>query len=437
MPERPWKTLLLLLLILPVPAPAAKGGGDLPFLRTELSDSTPFSGQEVELSYTLFFNGMAPKISDAEKPVHRELWIEDHTPEGLIPSRPREIDGKLWRSAVIKRMKLVPLRSGTLDVTGYRLLCEIPGDIPPGATAVEDDTLTISAPDVTLEVRPLPEPVPETFSGAVGRFGVEAFLERDTVQAGETLGLTFVISGKGSFRTLPEFGLSLPEGLRETGTRSSAKAESARGEEGESLTKTALLQAAVPGTRTFSPISFTAFDPWSETYSSVTTKQLTLTVLPPVEGGDTAAAVPVEGLNATGRKSHPAPLVPGPVLFLALPALVLAALLFYFLAKKKPSHRPKEGSPEKLRGENISLQSLRSDIESAVEAACGVHPRGMTRQELKNKLRERGAGAEVPQRLVELLDRIDRLDFAPGEPSAADLASLRQSARSITASLRR
>ncbi len=427
--------LLCLLLCPPIPALASNGGGDLPFLKAELSDSTPFSGQEVELSYILLFNGMAPRISDAEKPVHRDLWIEDDTPEGLIPSRPLEIDGRPWRGAVVKRLKLVPLRSGTLGVGGYRLLCEIPGDLTPGATTVKDDTLTISAPDVTISVRSLPKPVPETFSGAVGRFDVEAFLERDSVRVGETLQLTFVISGKGSFRTLPEFALSLPAGLRETGTGSSAKPQSVPGEESETLTSTAVLQAAAPGSWTFSPLVFTAFDPWSGAYASIAAKQLTLTVLPPGEETDTVAAEPGTGAAGTNREAPPAAPVPGPALFLV--ALALAAALVYFMVKKKAPRRPPERTARNNLDTETSLQSLRDGIEAAVAAACGIHPRGLTRKELKNELRERGAGAAVPERLEELLDRIDRLDFAPGEPSAEDLATLRESARSVIESLRR
>lgn len=420
------------------------------FLATYVTNQNPFSGEEVELSYTLFFKGIAPKIRDVENPVHQGIWAEDSTPRRLIPSRSEIIDGESYRSAVIKRMKLIPVQSGRLRVTGYRLLCTIPRDLAIGNESIPDDSLTLAAPDVTLHVKPLPEPKPAGFSGAVGTFTAAAVTDRDTFPAGSPLLLTTTITGRGNFRILPEIPLSLPDGFTRIETASAGIFDSTSGGTTGSFTRTITLQAGKPGTFTFSPVTFTAFDPGREDYATVSSKNLTLTVQPPLtspSAGNPGAAEEERQRIAPGSaqpESVEDNRSPGLLRLFSGLFIALAAVLLYFLLKKfLQARRPADKPMKESLGQNnarerkpvSSLPELRNKLYTAIKHYCSTEPRGLTRSELKQELEQQGMGETFSKKLFALLDAIDRAEFAPGKASQDALGELRQACKSITEEL--
>ena len=397
------------------------------FLTTHVSNQNPFAGEEVELTYTLFFKGIAPKIRDVEKPVHQGIWAEDNTPQGLIPSKPEVINGATYRNAVIKHMKLVPIQSDTLSVTGYRLLCTIPRDLSIGIESEPDDSLTLSAPGIILHVKTLPEPKPAEFNGAVGIFTASASTDRDTVSAREPLRLTTTITGKGSFRTLPEIPLSLPDGFSLIETADAQKENPSPTESSIGFTRTVTLNADTQGTFTFSPVTFSAFDPVKQRYTTVTSEKLTLTVLPAAEKSLSEPPLAETGVQQEQEPSNPPPLLK---LLLALP-IALTAVLLYFLLKKFLLAGNRYPGKKQIRKPAHSLPELRDKLYTAVELCCCMDPQSLTRSELKRELKKQGIGKTISHKLLILLDEIDRAEFAPGKPSQEELEELRQACKAV------
>lgn len=403
------------------------------FLTAEVNNPAPYPGEEIELIYTLFFRRIAPKIKDVDKPVHQGIWAEDHSPEGLIPSRPDVNNGSDYRSAVIKRMKLVPLQSGKLSVTGYRLLCTLPRDLSFSQKSAPDDSLTLIAPDVILQVRQLPEPKPGGFRGAVGSYTAMASIERDTVPAGMPVTLTTVISGQGSFRTLPDIPITLPTGFTRIETDTSDKLYRDLEQTSGYLSSMVTFRAEKPGTYTFSPVSFSAFDPSRKTYSTISSEALTLTVLPHVRSTADNLQVPTQETplpEDTSRYS--------PAWNLVLPAITVAlitTLLYIFL--KKCSRRPYRHKQTNGNAQPLTLPELRETLETAIENSNGIHPQSLTRSELKQALVKQGVEKELSNELFSLLDQIDKARFSPGEPGENELEKLRQTYRTVIEKLRK
>lgn len=421
--------LLLLLCIAQTVLGSAAGQFDRKetelFLTAHISNSKPFVGEAFELTYTLFFKGIAPQILDTGQPVHEGMWAEETVPQKLMTSKPEPVDDIVYRSAVIKRMTLVPLQSGRLSVTGYRVLCITPTSLSIAASWKQDDSLSLAAPRVTVEAIPLPEPKPAGFGGAVGTFTAYASADRDTVKKGETLQLTTSISGKGNVQTLPVIPLSLPEGLTPIETTTLPVVDSSAGE----LRKTIALKAEKPGTFIFSPISFIAFDPEKAAYTTVRPSPDTLTVLPspgvasekklPVKPSipDTVRRIPA-GNTSSGTLFIPA---------LAL-SLALAAALLYLYRKKRLKNHDREEPP-------LSLQNLRERLSLAVESGYAVRPETVTRSELKRILREKGVCEDMIKKAVHLLDELDRIEFTPGEPEKGEFEILCRESREVTSAL--
>ncbi len=389
------------------------------FLTAHISKKKPYAGETVELTYTLFFNGIAPQILDTGQPVHEGIAAAESTPQKLIASQPEHIGDTFYRSAVIKRMTLVPLRPGRVSITGYRVLCIILKDLSIDSDPKTDDSLTLAAPRIDLDVIPLPEPQPAGFGGAVGTFTAEVFTYRDSIPEGSLLKLTASITGKGSFLTFPVIPLSLPEGFTGLETTTSKTVESKPGPFFGSLKKTITLKAEKPGTYTFSPLSFSAFDPERKTYATVRSNTLTLTVVPAQE------SMPTPPLEEIPQDRQTNPLYR---LLFALPFALIAALL-YLLLKKRSKSNP---TPEAAR----SPQELRKQLFTAIELSCGFEPEKHTRSELTDVLKKQEIDEDDLRKLLAVLDEFDRLEFAPGEPDKDELENLRQECTTLYAILR-
>ncbi len=422
-------TLFLVCLLQTVASMAAdetgNGQKDL-FITTRISDNTPFAGEAVELTYTLFFKGIAPKILDTAKPSHEGIWAEEAAPQMLMPSKPEQIGNTLYRSAVIKKMTLVPLQPGRLGITGYKVLCITQKNISSHADPEHSDSLKITAPSITMDVVPFPEPKPPGFRGVVGKFSAAASAERDTVLEGSSVRLTTTVTGKGSLFSFPDRGISLPEGFRRIDESTSHIPDKKTAPLSGNLKKTITLKAEAEGTFTFSPLSFTVFDPERRIYSTVTADSLTLTVLPMAvnvvsEGYRDIENSPSESVEDNKTNSLYR-------LLLALPVALIAVLL-YLLLKKRSSHNP---APEQKH----SPEELQKQVYRAIKLSYGLEAEKIPKSELRDRLKKQGVDTHDLKKLFTALDEFDRLKYSPGEPDKEELERLRKKCKTLNAILR-
>ena len=95
---------LFWLIIASLCAPAiagASGNLDKPFLGSSISSTSPFVGQEILLTYTLYFRNAAPKISSETNPSLQGLWAKESVPDRFIKSIPTIIQGEHFRSCLL------------------------------------------------------------------------------------------------------------------------------------------------------------------------------------------------------------------------------------------------------------------------------------------------------------------------------------------------
>ena len=123
-------------------------------------------------------------------------------------------DGKKYQVATLKKLVLIPQRSGNLPIEGMEL------NVP---VAIQTNTrdffgrprsrminIICATNDKNLRVKELPiDGKPFDFSGAVGTFEFTTKLDRDSIEANESASLSMRISGTGNLRMieLPKFDI--------------------------------------------------------------------------------------------------------------------------------------------------------------------------------------------------------------------------------------
>ncbi|HWR02008.1 MAG TPA: BatD family protein [Chlorobaculum sp.] len=432
--------LLLMLALTASPAQAKSSGttpGDSLFIEASVDNARPWVGQEILLTYTLFFRDVAPGIKDKTMPDHSGLWIEEVSPENFISSTPTSVNGTMLRKAVVKQLRLVPLQSGKLSVTSYRLGCFLPKDRQLTLDSKNDIETVVTAPAVVIEAKALPKPSPEGFIGAVGSFSVSVTPEKSQLSAGEPLTLFITVSGRGNLNALPPVALNLPPGLRKDESAVPSTRQNKAGVNEESVTTRITLTPEKIGTFRFVPVRLTLFDPLKARYETIAAREITVTVVPGKITAPQPRTYPVPEKPSRGILSTSS------WIMLAMAAVVVSIILGLFaLGRRKRAAGPvrameEPASPSPVQTGRLSAESLRCQLYDALKKAGVRNPGGLTSKELRKKLGERKVKEKTADAILELLAKIDQAIYAPGETSTEQLEALNRSALQIVVDLSR
>ena len=435
--------LLLFMLVLPASIMQAKSSGgtlrDSLFIDASIDNRKPWVGQEVVLTYTLFFSDVAPRIEDNAKPEHPGLWVQEVNPENYIKSTPASINGTMLRKAVVKQLKLVPMQSGKLSVTNYRLGCFLPKNRQVTLDSRNDIETIITAPSAVIEAKALPQPAPEGFSGAVGSFSVTVSPEKSRVHTGEPLTLFITVNGKGNLKTLPPVALNLPQGLRKLESAVPTVLQDRAGQPDESVTTRITLSPEETGTFRFIPVRMTFFDPWKGRYETIEAKEIAITVIP----GKSPAQE--QRSYTTPEKPSGRVHLPFSSIMLSMAATVIALIFGLhargksLLQRKPPIQTVNQAAPSSPPAHSLllSAESLRNQLFDALKQLGIPNPTGLTTSELKKKLEDNKVQETTASALLELLAKIDHAIYTPGDASPEKLDALNRSASIVITDLTR
>ncbi len=196
------------------------------FIRAIPDKRTAYKDEQIILTYKLYtrLNISSPQIS--KLPSYQGFWTKELDMPNNISFHYEMYKGKRYRVAEIRKVALFPRKTGKLKITPFELTVPVivqrrrsRGDIfddffnDPFFSQRETVEKNIASNTVTINVKPLPQPVPKDFSGAVGSFEFYASLDKNKVKVNEPVTLKMKLKGKGNIELaqLPE--PQIPEGF--------------------------------------------------------------------------------------------------------------------------------------------------------------------------------------------------------------------------------
>jgi hypothetical protein len=248
----------------------------------QASNGQAYWALEVQASWLREFPGAEP--IELPRPVGELAAVVDNGKLALSTVDAADRDGRRWTRFRFDRAFL-PTRAGTIELSApsmrFHVLTRDGGrdvfGLPRrGAT----EQYFVTGKPLTIEVLPIPEKGrPTPYYGAVGRFAIEAALDRDSVKQGGSVKLTLTVTGEGNL----EF-LRLPPVDALPGFHKLGQAETARDANKVAVTYDLLVAGA--DVREVPPIEWNWFDttPGVERFVTAATKALPLTVLPLANG---------------------------------------------------------------------------------------------------------------------------------------------------------
>lgn len=168
-------------------------------LEATVAPGTVYVGQAVRLRARFLFSEQVQRrlrrAPEYELPSPAGFWVRELSDGGPTV---RRIGDTLYDERVFQRIYF-PLRPGPHTLPPVTLYYETRGDLltPVRRRVLRSDSLRIL-------VRPVPDAGrPASFTGAVGRFRLRAWIEPERVDAGGAAVLTLEVEGSGNIRTLP------------------------------------------------------------------------------------------------------------------------------------------------------------------------------------------------------------------------------------------
>lgn len=136
-----------------------------------------------------------------------------------LESSVEHYNGKNYHTAVLKRLLLYPQKTGTLSVNSGKYDVTIVqyervnmGFFGTASRPIERN-VTTSSNAATLHVKPLPEPRPDGFDGAVGQFSVTTSLEPELMRTNEASIYSYIVKGTGNIKFLSTPHVDFPIGI--------------------------------------------------------------------------------------------------------------------------------------------------------------------------------------------------------------------------------
>ncbi len=434
------------------------------FIKSEVSKSKVFKGEQLVVSYYLYTNVKVFNFEITRYPLLNgfikkdlELPVLQRNPvfESVI------FNGTSYHRALLARYAAYPLQEGALKIdplelkfnyySGYQTRGAFGGDdlfqqffqnLSPMQTTKRSEIVNIEVEPVPMDGRP------PSFGGGVGDFSIVAAINQYQVRAHEPLDLKVKIEGRGNVAALEEPQVKWPSDLELFNHKASVKMGD--GGVGEKLFTYTLIPRS-EGKMTIPAFEFSYFDPEKRRYFTQKTQPIELVVLT----GDrmkTPDLVP-EDQRAAIRPIRPPN--PGEISFRGEPwwrwlywaaAAVWIMILGYVLWDQYKKFRI-----EPLKRRNEALTYLKGFPETGnradgfrrlsvmlleeLERLSGATLKGLSRQELRECLASHGLDATTIRRLEKILDRSDWVQFAGGQASSPDSLDSLGSVGSLAESL--
>ena len=183
------------------------------FLEAEIDNSTPFRGEQVTLTYTLFTQVDVTSFDD-ELPKYKGFWTEEiFSPKNLSLHEVQK-NGVRYYAATIKKIALFPTKSGNIQIDPMTAIIGIQekqqrwNDFslfgPPSKK------FTVSTNILKLEVKPLPDKSDGKVSAVVGDWDIKSSISSTNVKQDEAVTFKVIVSGTGNIQVvdIPDISFS-------------------------------------------------------------------------------------------------------------------------------------------------------------------------------------------------------------------------------------
>lgn len=430
------------------------------FVRISLNKSSVYEQEPVVVDVKVYTRYEISSFQISSQPTFEGFLSEElDVPGGM---QMEHYNGKNYYTAFLKRCILYPQKAGKLTITSgkydvtivdYEL---VSNGFFQTRRPVEKRVVTQSN-NASVSVVALPEPQPESFSGAVGNFTAEAEMKPLELRTNEAASYNLTIQGTGNIKYLKTPALLLPNGIDQFTPKTDIAASFTGNNMRGSFKVNYTLVPQDPGSFEIPSHLFTYFNPADKQYHTIDLPAFEIKV---AQGAAVSTATeqktiakgvadilhikPAEGTLQHTR--HYAFRSASYWLLYAIAALALVAVAIVYrrrlklnadvkgrkLAKanKQASKRLKAARAAMAAGEpDRFYAALNKAMWGYLSDKLGIPASQLLRDNISAQLASYGLGQEGIDQTIDILDQCEMARFTP-QHSADEMSSLLDNAAS-------
>lgn len=292
-------------------------------LKLEVDKTSCYVGEPIIATYKLYTR-LKSESKLTENPSFNGFSVIDLTGPNISDYSREKLNGREYNVYIIRKAQLYPLQQGSIELESAEMENNIQFikdeylnkrsrdvigllDDFTQATVPEEgiilQTVSLKSKPVNIEVKALPEAnKPASFTGAVGKFSLEAALQKTDFPANEPGKLLLKISGVGNLQLLTAPSLSWPDRIDPFDPKVTEDLNKNVVPISGSKTFEYSFSADAPGEYTLPAINFSYFDPVDGAYKTISTKPFPFTVTkatgpPVIENTPISNKETVTGIN--------------------------------------------------------------------------------------------------------------------------------------------
>ena len=435
------------------------------FVRIILSRPTAYEQEAIECTIKLYTTYSISQFFPTRQPSFDGFLIEELNMQSSL-NQEEVLNGRRYLTAVLKKCIIFPQKSGRLTINSgnYDITVVQYDNVNMGGfITVKQPTerkIKVSSNTASIDIKPLPTPQPEGFTGAVGTFKVDTRLVGNRFLTNDPATLIYTITGTGNIKYVKEPEIDFPSEFELYTPKSDIQAKIS----GNTVTGTMTLEYTfVPqstGNFKIGSDKFVYFNPAEGRYVTITTPSYDIKV---GQGAAQAATPDQEAISAKNKdiqhiklgdkglaSSHT--LVAQTLWYWLLYAVLLAALgsvIFVYRrnirlnADLTGMRKARAGKVAKKRLATAQryMSAANSDkfYEELTRALTGylgdklsIPVSRLSRENINAELAQIGAPETLTAELNDILDRCEMARYAPD--SSAEVESVyKRAAEAINA----
>ena len=423
-------------------------------LRLTLSRSTVFKGEPIRAALKLYNRVSLADYSVSKMPSFNGFWTQQLETE-RTPYR-ETYEGRVYEVYNLIEYLLYPQQSGTLTIDPVELtavaqvIVQDNSHYDPffgGGREVYNVRRELKTPRLTVKVNELPAGAPASFTGAVGKFRMEA--EPSTTQLAANSASTFNvrISGSGNLAFIQAPTLTLPTSFEQYQIKTTESFKySGTGTSGYRNFEYPFI-ARAEGDYTIEPVQFSYFDLDRKEYITLSSEEFTFTITPDTSGA-TAPQI-VQGVNkedvrllgndirfiklgksALSDKEQPA--IFSTAYFITLLSMLALALGAYVGISRRQRERKNVVLVRGKRANKVAVQRFRAAekfmnegnrhafYEEMLKALWGyvsdkfnIPVANLTKENVREELQKRGIATDEAALYTSIISQCDEAQYSP------------------------
>ncbi|WP_040252500.1 BatD family protein [Psychroserpens mesophilus] len=255
-------------------------------LVAEVSKTNPYLNEAITVVYKLYVSQSTGVSNwrEIDNPRYNDFWSQNIDIKGLKVQNGSYNGDDNYRFVVLRKTVLYPQKTGKLEIEPLTL--DVTVEVPTnrrdifGGRLMTQVNKRVSAGSRTIQVKSLPENgKPENFSGAVGDFKFNVITSKTELNASESLQARVEVTGNGNLKLFELPKLKLPNSLEVYEPEHNENINTNLGGMNGSISDSYTIVPQYKGKYPIPSISFSYFDPKTESYKTVSSGEIVINVL--------------------------------------------------------------------------------------------------------------------------------------------------------------